>query len=119
MIPIRPEHIDTAQHFWNAFDNMERELSANWIVTFCQDRGEGWAPFTVEEIERFCQAHGGMHFHLDGLDEYPQRYGIIKRERDGRYEIRPQFVARCYGASPAAGAGGERGVELKGESDNE
>ena len=103
MIPIRPEHIDATRHFFDAFDNNEREISAAWIVRFCQERGKGWEPFTREDIEQYYQGRGHRDFWFNGLDEYP-RYGIVKREQDGRYEIRPQFVARCYGASPAEDA---------------
>ena len=103
MIPIRPEHIDATRHFVDAFDNWEREISAAWIVLFCQKRGEGWASFTWEDIEQFYQSRDHKNFWFNGLDENPHCYGIDKQE-DGRYEIRPQFVARCYGASPAEDA---------------
>ena len=87
MIPIRPEHIDVTQRFWDAFDSSERELSAWWIVKFCQERGEGWEPFTMTEIEQFYQAHGHQRFHFNGLDNH-SRYGI-EIDADLRYIIKP------------------------------
>ena len=80
---------------------MEREISANWIVRFCQERGDGWAPFLMSELRQFCCKQGYERFSLNGLDKNPA-YGIVKQ--DDVYLIRPRFVARCYGASPAKDA---------------
>jgi hypothetical protein len=55
--PILPAHISTDGHFWNAFDNNQTEVSANWLVQFEQARvsagGAPWSPFTYEEIDAF------------------------------------------------------------------
>src|SRR5688572_28580841 len=66
--PIQPHHIDAMQHFWDAFDHHETEVSARYIVGLCQERG-GWLPFTEEEIERFYQKSGHKNFIFNRLIE--------------------------------------------------
>ena len=51
--PVQPENIDASKHFFDAFDNAETEVSAGWIIRYLQEREEGWAPFTYEEIDAF------------------------------------------------------------------
>ena len=60
--PIRPEHINTkARHFWDAFGNHEKEISAWWIVAFCQKQGS-WLEFSLEQLEAFYNEHGHKGF---------------------------------------------------------
>lgn len=49
-LEITPFDINTNDHFWNAFDHSETEVSARWIVLLCQKRGT-WGPFSGEAIE--------------------------------------------------------------------
>ena len=50
---LPPDKINTEAHFWNAFGHHEREISANWVVRFCQSRGN-WDCFTFRELEKWC-----------------------------------------------------------------
>lgn len=96
--PILPEHINTSQHFWSAFDHHETEVSANLLVRFVQHRGEGWAPFNDEDINTYYQTSLGREamfdFHRLG------RMGWIRAE-SGMYHFTTNFIARCYSSAPA------------------
>lgn len=97
---IQPEDIDTSKHFFEAFDKREREISARWIVCFCQDRGEGWESFTYQDIDGFYRSKGVRDgFWMNQLD----RYGIVPDDSDAKnpkYAISDEFISRCYIASP-------------------
>lgn len=93
---IQPQDIDASKHFFDAFDNMETEISARWIVKFCQSRGRGWEPFTRDEIERFHNEHGFVDFWFNKLG--PEN-GV--RFEGDIVHIEHEFVARCWKASPA------------------
>ena len=99
--PIQPKDIDTSKHFFDAFGSSEREVSAGWIVRFCQDRELGWTPFTYNEIDAFYGAKGFRNFRFNGL----QDYGVAPADRNPvdnpEYIISHEFVSRCYKASPA------------------
>ncbi len=51
--PIQPEDVNATKRFFGAFDNMETEISAAWLVRFARDRGKGWAAFTRKDIEEY------------------------------------------------------------------
>lgn len=87
--PITPEMIDTTHHFFKAFGKQEAEVSANWIVRFCKDRG-GWKPFIKESLDAYAKED----FWFNGLD----KEFIIKQ--DGLYYITHEFVCRCFLWSP-------------------
>ncbi|TSC94955.1 MAG: hypothetical protein Athens101428_80 [Candidatus Berkelbacteria bacterium Athens1014_28] len=36
LYPILPIYINATKHFYDAFGNTEREISARWIVQLCQ-----------------------------------------------------------------------------------
>ena len=97
MSKVQPNDINASQHFYNAFDNMEREVTARWIVMFCQQRGTGWKPFTLTEIEQFYNDKGHRAFQFNGI--VSSEYGIMRL--DNLYHIRHSFIGRCYLASPA------------------
>lgn len=120
---IMPSDIDTSRHFFNAFDNMETETSAKWVVRFCQGKG-GWVDFTGEEIEAFYNKDGFCDFQFNRLVSaarvVPQGHGArafsagiyydgpweergggwIALDRDGKYHITNSFIERCYQAAP-------------------
>jgi hypothetical protein len=77
---IQPGDIDTSRHFWDTFNNLETEVSARWIVKFCQQRDKGWKPFTYDEIEQFYQENGYRNFWFNRLTQN----GFIK-EQDNLY----------------------------------
>lgn len=94
MSKIQPSDIDTTKHFWDAFGNMETEISARWIVRFCQSRGRGWKQFSRDEIERFYNGYGFTDFRFNKLG--PEN-GI--RFEGDTVHIEHEFVARCWKAS--------------------
>lgn len=96
MIIVQPKDINAKQHFFNGFDNSEREIPASWIVHFCQVRARGWEPFTKDDIERFYNGYGYTNFWFNGLIE--PKYGIVLI--GSVYHIEHNFVARCWLASP-------------------
>lgn len=117
---IRPEQIDCTRHFFDAFDNMETEISAKWIVKFAQARARGWAPFSYEDINGFYSRtiKDGYRFNrLVNPEMVPPSLarafaGIIEPrvpvgggwivKIDELYYITDEFVRRCFKSSPAA-----------------
>jgi len=91
---VQPEDINTDQHFWDAFGHVETEISAMWIVRFCQERGQSWKPFTYQDIEQFYNNGGHKDFRFNRL----LSQGYIQ-EQDGCSIITPAFVERCYRSS--------------------
>ena len=92
---IKPRDIDTSQHFYDAFGNYETEISAYWIVRFCQDRNS-WEPFTYDELNSFCKANGhkgDFFFNRLSKEDFIQK-------KDNLYHITHRFICRCYEASP-------------------
>ncbi len=117
---IQPKDINADRHLWDAFNNMETELSAGYIVRMCQERG-GWFPFTQEEIEEFyhrSSGHTGFCFnrlvepemiprslarafagHFSPL--VPMGGGWVVLCADGKYRVTEDFIRRCHKSSPA------------------
>ena len=92
---IKPSDIDTSKHFFDAFGNCETEISAWWIVKFCQARNS-WAPFFYDELNSFYTANGYKgRFWFNRLTQED-----FVQEKDGFYHITHRFVCRCYEASP-------------------
>jgi hypothetical protein len=91
---IKPLDINAKKHFWNAFGQNEKEISAGWIVRLMQQDNK-WNPFTKKDIERFYNQSGFRNFWFNGLDD-----GQHIIEKDGIYEVTPLFVAKCYQSSP-------------------
>lgn len=95
--PIKPSMIDTTKFFWSAFGKQETEVSANWIVRFCQQKNE-WVEFTYKDINNFYQTkrndkHNSFTFNtlISG--------GFIKEEGD-IYKITHKFITNCFKSSP-------------------
>ncbi len=117
---IKPEHIDASGHLFGAFGNSETEVSAGWIVRFAQDRGEGWAPFTYEEINGFYSQKHKDGFTFNRLvnpqmippslarafaGQYdppvPAGGGWLVKGDDDKYYFTDDFVTRCFQSRPA------------------
>lgn len=104
--PIQPRHINTGNHFFEAFGHMETEISARWIVRFCQPRGN-WSPFTFGDLEAFYREGGYRGFWLNRLGN--PEYLTITGPRDERgcitdatvIAVTDAFIQRCFKASPA------------------
>jgi hypothetical protein len=94
--PIRPEHINIDEHFFDAFNNTETEVSARWIVMMCQ-RSNCWSPFSDEDIETFYRQNSRFrNFYFNRLHD--QGY-IIKK--DGLNYITHEFICKCFCSAPA------------------
>src|SRR3989339_1933056 len=93
----QPSDINTKVRFFDAFQHVETEISAGWIVRFCQARGKGWEPFTFADIDGFYKSKG-MH---DGFWFNRLLSNAFIVEKEGMYHITPDFVSRCFKSSPA------------------
>lgn len=96
---IRPDQIDASRSFMETiWQNMETEISANWLVRFAQDRNS-WKPFTVAELEEFYHKKWpDEHFHFNKL----RRTGhIADTIAEGTLAFTTEFVSACYLVSPA------------------
>lgn len=97
--PIRPEHINTKQRFWNSFGNLDTETSAVWIVLLCQSVG-GWKAFSKEEIEAFYRNRGKCsNFSFNRLVEDTGYIGF-DAIGDKKYRVTHEFICRCFESSP-------------------
>lgn len=115
---IKPKDINTSQHFFDAFDNTETEISAGYIVRLCQKKG-GWFPFTKNEIEAFYRESGNVNFTFNRLIEpemvppslarafaghhdtpVPKGGGWVVNI-NGMYHVTDDFIVRCFKSSPA------------------
>lgn len=103
----QPSDINAKDHFWNAFDHTETEVSARWIVRFCQERGRGWARFTREEIEAFYARWVQDGFTFNRL----LAQGFVDENPPGEYMVTDNFVRRCYRASPTVPAAIDEGAK--------
>jgi hypothetical protein len=92
--PVLPDHIDAGVHFFDAFHHNETEVSAGYIVRFCQQRGQGWAPFSQADIEAFYNRSGHTDFRFNRL--LP---GLIHQDLHGLFHVTHEFVAACFKAS--------------------
>jgi len=116
--PIQPDSIDASQHLFGSFDNMETEASAGWIIRFLQERKQGWAPFTFEDINGFYARKHSHKFRFNRLVEPEMVPPSLARAfaghhdpripvgggwiilRDGTYYLTPEFINRCHRSSP-------------------
>ncbi len=104
----QPGHIDVNDHFWDAFDNMETEISARYLVRLAQQEGS-WRPFTREEVEKLYQDEGHQHFSFNRLI-HPQFVRDLTREhwegggwiveQDDRLFFTTDFIERVFKSSP-------------------
>ena len=96
--PIKPNDINTDQHFYGAFGKDEMGRSAKWIVMLCQKK-RGWKPFTLKELDDFRHKKGvpGFEsFSFHGLDTDQ----LIIKEGD-EYYVTHEFITRCFLNSPS------------------
>jgi len=99
--PIKPEHIDASRNFMGTiWQNMETEVSANWLVRFAQKR-DSWAPFTRSEIESFYhEQFPGQRFWFNHLT-HDDHIKLLEEDGDATFAFTIEFVAACFMASPA------------------
>jgi len=117
VVDIKPSDINAKEHLWDSFGNVETEVSAGWIVRFCQEAGDSWAAFSGEALDAFYRKrltkrrNPGDHFTFNGLlgarstrlfDASEHRVGgaWIVKTPGGLYQVTEEFVRRCYQSSP-------------------
>ncbi len=111
--PVQPRDIDASEHLIEAFDHLETEISAGWLVRFCQTRGGSWEPLTRKDIEAYYRSRGlkdGFTFNRliePGRAFYIQTGWTDKGggwivERDGKLHFTDAFVLACYKSRPVA-----------------
>lgn len=108
VLTITPEDIKITDHLWDAFGHYETEISADWLVRFAQQRGEGWKPFTYEDIDAFYSKGGklrgfGFNKLIDKGFIVLQKAGTIGFEGSAFigytkdvYLYTEDFIARCH-----------------------
>ena len=95
---IEPSDIAFDEPLMGAFDQMEAEVSAGWIVRFCQHRG-GWVAFSHEEIEAFYQeTFPDESFRFSRLLG-PRKIWVVEGG-DEKLRVTVDFIARCFAAAP-------------------
>lgn len=107
--PIRPKHIDASQHLFGAFDNMETEISARYLIRMAQRSGR-WEPFELEQIEAFYEESGHRGFTFNRLVEPGVVRDLGRAPRfegggfivvqNGRYHFTSEFINRSHNSSP-------------------
>lgn len=94
---LSPIEINTDKHFFGAFGNCETEISARWIVRFCQKQ-RSWKTFTRKDLTNFYVKELGRveNFWLNGLDK--EKYLTEKEDYMGNswIKITPRFIALCW-----------------------
>ncbi len=95
--PVQPRHISCLHHFFDAFGNVETDISARHIVGLCKKRG-GWFPFTKEEIEGYSRQSDCFNLLTSHNPNDKNSYIILGH--DGRYRVTHEFIAVCFKSSP-------------------
>ena len=97
-MPITPHMIQTTggtdNHWFNAFDKCEREVSAKLFVRACQ-KADSW---TVAKHQLNAE-DSGKSFLFNGLIHM----GWIADNHDGTYTATHRFICHVLGMFPAAG----------------
>lgn len=103
--PLQPQHISIDTGFWwGAFGNIETEISAQWIIRFLQQRGEGWKPFRHSDLEAFYTPQDGFLYNNLITEGFVQP----ERNAEGTPLVSPQclmsvthkFIVRCFLVAP-------------------
>lgn len=121
--PIQPKNIDASRHLCEAFNNMETEVSAGWIIRFAQHRDQSWEPFTYDDINDFYRKKHTDGFRFNRLVEpqmvppslarafaghhdqpIPVGGGWLIKGDDEKYYFTNDFVYNCFKSSPKSEA---------------
>jgi hypothetical protein len=93
-----PKDIDTDNHFWNAFDNWETEISANILVSHAQIKNS-WDDFTIKNIVRWKHQHGDPEATTFYFNDLITKGWVIDN-KDDTYSFTLDFISRCHKSSP-------------------
>jgi len=129
---IKPMDIDTKKHFFASFGNMEREVSACWIVKLLQDKNpEEWEKFTTAELDKRHRMLHGNDFRFNGIEEYliplcPQCSGGVATSfcpqckihyAEEMWMVSEEFIQKCHKASPLTEEEWDRRIKEKEEEE--
>ena len=103
---VQPSYFRTDTHYWNTFGNNETEVSARWLVRFCQDRGD-WGPFPLVHLQAFYEAArrkpeqfhfnrltaDGYYHHSAGGGHWVTQDPVVT-VKDGTVTILPGFIGK-------------------------
>lgn len=97
--PVQPKDIDGASIPCDSFGTMEREISAQWILRFCQ-RANSWNAFKLADLQAFYNEKLKYQekFWFNGLDV--DGFVVVDKERE-QCQVTHDFVARYFLSSPA------------------
>jgi len=117
---IKPSDLDISKirHLWGAFDHNETEISARWIVRFCEQAGDTWDDFAEADLVAFYREKLGEPketFHFNRLIGPGPTYSIVTGRgftgggwitRDGdNLVVTAEFVSRCVSSCSKAEVG--------------
>lgn len=105
---IRPKDINANQHMFNTFEHQETEVSAGWIVRFCQEEnGNTWDSFPesklIDYYQKLCKAKESFLFNRLTRDSF-----VVVDGKTRMVTVSNEFVRRCckyVKAAVAEGAG--------------
>jgi hypothetical protein len=95
-------------HLWCAFDHCETEISAAYILRFCQEQGS-WAPFGYKQINAFYRRTSkfhtftfnrlidpGMHYGMHGERRLTGGGWIVQNQAAKLYYVTDDFIRRVH-----------------------
>jgi len=106
---VKPSALNIAKvsHLFGAFDHMETEISARWVVRFCEQSGDTWDDFKRADLVAFYQEKLGANetFHFNRLIRPGSSFSIVHGSRPAgggwlteigdKLRVEPDFVLRC------------------------
>ena len=99
--PITPDHIDFGR-IDNVFGESETESACRTIVKGCQQRGEGWAPFTLESMNLQANYPGFVDLlERELVKGWEGRAGI---GQDDTFLVSHDFIALLFCNAPSCNA---------------
>lgn len=111
--PVTPDHIDFGR-INNLFGRNETDSASRAIVKGCQQRGEGWAPFTLKDMNLAADPPGQSIKELEVC--HPGLIDLLERELvrgwEGRASVGQEdtfmvshvFVALLFANAPSCNA---------------
>ncbi len=93
------------EHLWSAFEHSQTEVSAAYILRYCQEQGN-WAPFSEAQINAFYRKRrkGGGVFYFNRLIKPDWNYvtlgernltgggWIVRNPSDGLFYVTDEFI---------------------------
>ena len=101
-----PDMVNVKEHFFDAFEHRETEVSARWITRFLIQRNpREWCAFTLKELEAFYHKDHKESFNFNRLIDpgwafsivnghYQTGGGWIVLGDDNKYRVTQDFINR-------------------------